>query len=62
MTICLLVSARLSQVGILSKRFHGSSLFGASYDADPSYVQCAVRRFKYLQKYGYFPLERCIKH
>ena len=48
MGLCLSVSVRLSQVGVLSKGL----VFGMCASFHPSYVHCVKRKFGYLQNKG----------
>ena len=54
-------SARLSQAAYVSKRLDASSWFLAWRLIPFTYILHWVRKFGYLQKYGYFPLEFCPK-
>jgi len=53
------LSVCLSQVGVLSKWLNESYCFLHGRFLRP--ILHSVRKFRYLQKYGYFPLELCSK-
>jgi len=55
-SVCLCLYLCLLQIGVLSKRLNESSWFWHGIFLPPI-LHCVKRKFGYLQKYGYFPLE-----
>ena len=61
MTLCLcLYVVCMSQIGVLSKWINGSNCFLHGSFFRPI-LHCVVKKFRYLQKWGYFFLEPCPK-